>query len=72
MEQWWEPWNRVEPSRQGLRELVAVRAALAQLEAGLVSQARSEGNTWAQIAFDLGISAQSAHRKHRGHDPLRR
>ncbi len=71
VQQWLQIWRRVPPSRQALRELVALRAALDLLEARLVSEARGERCSWADIAFDLGISKQSAHRKHRSHDPLR-
>jgi hypothetical protein len=42
---------------------------LDELEAALVDRAREAGMPWRQIGNDLGISGQSAHRRHAGHDP---
>jgi hypothetical protein len=54
---------------RSLRQVRAARAALDELEAALVDRAREAGMPWTQIGNDLGISGQSAHRRHAGHDP---
>jgi hypothetical protein len=59
-------------SRRGLRELAPLRAALERLEVALVDRARLDSVSWRAIAGDLGITKQSAHRRHAAHDPLRK
>ena len=51
--------------REGLRQLVALRATLDRVEILLVAGARARGVSWTQIGADLGIARQSAHRRHR-------
>jgi hypothetical protein len=36
------------------------------MEAQLVRRARAQGMSWADVAAQLGISKQAAHRKHGG------
>jgi hypothetical protein len=52
------------PERQALRELVALRAALDRIEALLVAHARADHVSWTEIGRELGITKQSAHRRH--------
>ncbi|MFG3440891.1 helix-turn-helix domain-containing protein [Nonomuraea sp. NPDC047897] len=48
----------------GLAAVAALRTLLEELEAAHVSNARSQGWSWEQIAEALGVKRQSAHRKH--------
>jgi DNA-directed RNA polymerase specialized sigma24 family protein len=57
-------------ARRALRELQSTRAALDRLEAVLVQRARFAGTTWSEIAADLGVSRETARRRHAGHDTL--
>jgi hypothetical protein len=59
-----------DPVRVGLRELVAVRAALDSLEAELVIQARRRGYRWRELGADLGLSAHGARKRHVARDPI--
>ena len=59
-----------EAMRSGLREVVAVRAALQLLETQLVVQARLSGCTWAELAQDLELTAGGARRRHLAVDPV--
>jgi hypothetical protein len=44
--------------------LAALRQLLDQLEALQVSSARAQGWTWERIAFALGVTRQSVHKKY--------
>jgi hypothetical protein len=57
--------------RIGLRELVAVRLALASLEATLVIEGRRRGFRWHELGADLGLSAHGVRKRHVAHDPIR-
>jgi hypothetical protein len=57
--------RRVRLPLEGLQELRALRATLAQLERVLVAEARSNGSTWEEIGAALSISRQAVHRRHR-------
>ncbi len=48
-----------------LRAMNALRQELEQIEPVLVQRALQTGASWSQIARALGVSKQSAHRKHR-------
>ncbi len=52
--------------RTGLRAVAALRRLLEQLEAAQVRNARAAGWSWAEIAGELGVSRQAAHKKHAG------
>jgi len=57
-------------SRLALRALAELRPALDRLEVALVDRARLEQVSWALIASDLGVTKQTAHRRHARHDPV--
>jgi hypothetical protein len=48
----------------GLRAVAALRKLLEQLEALQVSHARHLGWSWREIAEELQVSKQAAHKKH--------
>src|SRR3954470_5262823 len=50
--------------RDRLRAICALRGELELLEADAVRGAIHEGSSWSQVAEALGISKQSAHRRH--------
>src|SRR4051794_15674216 len=50
--------------RDRLRAICALRDELELLEADAVRGAIHEGSSWSQVAESLGISKQSAHRRH--------
>jgi DNA-directed RNA polymerase specialized sigma24 family protein len=50
--------------RTGLRAVAALRRLLEQLERAQVRNARANGWSWAEIATELGVSRQAAHKKH--------
>lgn len=52
--------------RTGLRSVAALRRLLEQLERAQVRNARSNGWSWQEIAAELGVSRQAAHKKHSG------
>jgi hypothetical protein len=52
--------------RQGLRAVAALRKLLEQLERLQVRSARNAGWSWQEIAAELGVSRQAAHKKHAG------
>ena len=56
--------------RSGLREIVAVRAALDALEAELVVGARGRGSKWRELGEDLGMSAHGVRKRHVAVDPI--
>jgi hypothetical protein len=56
--------------RSGLREIVAVRAALDALETELVVGARSRGYSWRKLGEDLGLSAHGVRKRHIAVDPI--
>ncbi len=62
------PW--LSPVRLALREIVAIRRALEQLEAQLVGTARLEGWSWTDLAEDLALTRQGARQRHLANDPL--
>ena len=66
-------WERISQMRErtALREVVALRATLDQVEPLLVARARGVGVTWGEIGLDLGITRQSAHRRYGHVPPLR-
>jgi len=53
-----------------LRELARMRPVLDRLEAALVDRARCDGSSWSEVATDLGVTKQTAHRRHAAHDPI--
>jgi hypothetical protein len=57
-------------ARLALRELARLRPAFDRLEAALVDHARRAGSSWAEVATDLGVTKQTAHRRHAAHDPI--
>jgi hypothetical protein len=65
-----DPDRCLSPARLALRELTRLRPALDRLEAALVDQARRDGCSWTDVASDLGVTKQSAHRRHAAHDPI--
>ena len=65
-----EPWGPGDVFRSGLREIVAVRAALDALETELVVGARSRGSKWRELGEDLGLSAHGARKRHLAADPI--
>ena len=52
--------------RTGLRAVAALRRLLEQLERAQVRNARAAGWSWQEIAAELGVSRQAAHKKHAG------
>ncbi|MCI0686388.1 MAG: HTH domain-containing protein [Sporichthyaceae bacterium] len=50
--------------RVGLRAVSALRRLLEELEALQVTNARSQGWSWQDIAGELGVSRQAVHKKH--------
>lgn len=52
--------------RMGLRAVAALRRLLEQLEALQVRSARAAGWSWQEIADELGVTRQAAHKKHAG------
>jgi hypothetical protein len=56
----------------GLRAVAALRKLVEQLESLQVRNARSVGWSWQDIANELGVSRQAAHKKHAGRRPLYR
>jgi hypothetical protein len=50
--------------RVGLRAVAALRRLLENLEAVQVRGARNQGWSWQDIADELGVSRQAAHKKH--------
>ena len=65
-----EPWGPGDVFRSGLREIVAVRAALDALETELVVGARRRGSKWRELGEDLGLSAHGARKRHLAADPI--
>lgn len=49
---------------EGLRAVAALRELLESLESLQVQSARDRGWSWQQIADQLGVSRQAAHKKH--------
>lgn len=52
--------------RVGLRAVSALRRLLETLEAVQVRNARARGWSWQEIAAELGVTRQAAHKKHGG------
>jgi hypothetical protein len=52
--------------REGLRSVVALRGELERLEQMHVSAALGAGASWSEVAKELGVSKQAAHRRHAG------
>jgi len=52
--------------RVGLRAVTALRKLLEQLERVQVRSARAAGWSWQDIAAELGVTRQAAHKKHAG------
>ncbi|MEV7871243.1 HTH domain-containing protein [Streptomyces sp. NPDC088124] len=50
--------------RVGLRAVAALRRLLERLESVQVRSARNQGWSWQEIADELGVSRQAAHKKH--------
>ncbi|MGC5615915.1 helix-turn-helix domain-containing protein [Georgenia sp. Z1491] len=50
--------------RRGLRGVRALRELADRLEILQVERARDEGWSWQEIADQLGVSRQAAHKKH--------
>ena len=48
----------------GLRAIRALRELTERLEALQVDNARAQGWSWQEIAAQLGVSRQAAHKKH--------
>jgi hypothetical protein len=53
--------------REGLRCVTALRRAIKDVETMHVSAALGAGASWSEIARELGISKQAAHRRHASH-----
>ena len=53
--------------RVGLAAVASLRVLLESLEELQVSNARSQGWTWEQIAVQLRVSRQAVHKKYRRH-----
>lgn len=62
--------GRDDVVRTGLREIVALRAALDALEATLVVEGRRRGYRWADLGDDLGLSSHGARKRHLAIDPI--
>lgn len=58
------------PARKAMRALADLRIGLDRLERTLVVDARRDLVTWEEIGSDLGVSKQTAHRRHAAHDPI--
>lgn len=56
----------------GLRAVAALRRLLETMEALQVTNARTQGWSWQQIAEALAVSRQAVHKKHAGTRLLRR
>ncbi|WOP17682.1 helix-turn-helix domain-containing protein [Raineyella sp. LH-20] len=56
-----------DPGR-GLRAVRSLRVLADRLEALQVARARRLGWSWQDIADELGVSRQAAHKKHGRHD----
>jgi hypothetical protein len=52
----------------GLRAVAAMRRLADRLEVLHVRRARTLGWSWQQIAGALGVTRQSVHKKHAGHE----
>ena len=65
-----DPWGPGDVFRSGLREIVAVRVALDQLEAELVVGARGRGYKWRELGEDLGLSAHGVRKRYVAVDPI--
>jgi hypothetical protein len=65
-----ESWDPGGNFRAGLREIVALRAALDGLEAELVAAARGQGCKWRELGDDLGMSGHGVRRRHLAVDPI--
>ncbi len=65
-----KPWGPDDVFRSGLREIVALRAALDALETELVVHARSRGCKWRELGDDLGLSPHGARKRHLDADPI--
>jgi hypothetical protein len=50
----------------GLRAVAALRKLVEELEALQVRKARRAGWSWQEIANELGVTRQAAHKKHAG------
>ncbi|MFE3602644.1 helix-turn-helix domain-containing protein [Streptomyces sp. NPDC059142] len=50
--------------RVGLRAVAALRRLLERLESVQVRSARNHGWSWQEIADELGVTRQAAHKKH--------
>ncbi|MGH3073251.1 MAG: hypothetical protein ACRDNB_13435 [Gaiellaceae bacterium] len=64
------PYGPNDVVRSGLREIVAVRAALDALEAALVVEGRRRGHRWATLGEELGLSAHGVRKRHLAIDPI--
>ncbi len=62
---WWNAESAPPAPERALRELVELRGSLDRIESLLVARARANGASWAEIGSLLGITRQSAHRRHR-------
>ena len=62
---WWNVETTTPTPERALRELVELRTVLNGIEALLVARARDNGASWAEVGDLLGITKQSAHRRHR-------
>lgn len=51
--------------RTGLRAVRALRRLVEEMESVQVRRARGLGWSWQDIAEELGVTRQAAHRKHR-------
>ena len=60
-------WHN-KPARRALRAVTELRRSLDALERRLVVEARHNQVTWQEIGADLGISKQTAHRRHIAQD----
>jgi hypothetical protein len=57
---------------EGLRAVAALRRLLEDLEVAHVEAARQQGRSWEAIARALGVTRQSAHKKHNDRSRHRR
>ncbi len=62
---WWNVQTAPPAPERVLRDIVQLRASLDRIEALLVERARANGSSWAEIGGLLGVTRQSAHRRHR-------
>lgn len=65
-----DPYGPNDVVRAGLRELVALRAALDTLEAALVAEGRRRGYCWRVLGEELGLTAHGVRRRHLAVDPI--